>query len=118
MISLNYIPIIHSEIPIITNLTLSNINYNIEFRYNERGDFYTGIITDINTDEVLYSGKFIYANDFITIVSDSFIVTDTLVPFNIMDLTTETMSITELNKDTLDNPIRFYIIPNGTITES
>ncbi|GEM_PF-3145626 len=118
MISLNYIDIKDSELPIITDITLSDVKYNFEFRYNTRGDFYTAIISDINTDEILYSGKFVYANSFITAISDNLPMTDLLIPFDFNDIFRSTVPISELNQDTFNNPVEIYIIPDGQIVDA
>lgn len=117
MILLDYIDLKSSEPPIITDITLNDVLYKLEFKYNERGDFYTGIIYDYYTDDVLYSGKFIYANSFIHVVSSVLPMTDKLVPFDFNDLFRSTVPTSELNKSTFNNPVEIYILPDGLIED-
>lgn len=118
MITLDYITLTHSELPIIKNIELNGIYYGFEFKYNARSDFYTVVMRDIETDEILYTTKLVYDEPVIHVVSTNLPITDVLIPVNFEDLFSTALTTTELNSTTLDNPVKLYLVPDGEIVES
>jgi hypothetical protein len=118
MISLQYINILDTDIPNRYSILLSDNYYDLYIQYNARADFYTGILIDIDTNDVIYTGRFLYSNLFIqgtnTYITE---ITDNLFPYNFQDVYTSTLSVTDFNEDTINNPVNIYFLTDGVITE-
>jgi hypothetical protein len=95
----NVIQVTAEQVPISMVLDLDGDGnlYRYQFDYNGEFDFYTVTVIDINTSEILYTGKLVYGVDALAAGHNILNLTNGIIPWDFNNL------ITECNAETFDS---------------
>lgn len=107
---LRIIEINPSDIPIQRTYTIGDMEYTLEFKYNERFDFITLSIldpsaNDASAQEAVFTSKLTYGNN---VLFGNKIIPFAVTPLSETDLYKEGFDSLRVNKDTLGNTVFLY----------
>jgi hypothetical protein len=86
MAELEYIPLELNEIPTRKQITLDGTELELEFEYNEVGDFYTLLVRSIETGSTIYTTKLVYGVEANHFAVEGFPYNIKIIPASIDDL--------------------------------
>lgn len=95
------IPVTHEELPVQIYTDLDGTEYLLEFNYNERFDFYTLYIKDLEGN-VLFTNKLSYRTHFLDAVREGINITKTLAPLHTVDSFRTFPEISRIGQDNFD----------------
>lgn len=99
---ISFLPVAHDELPIRKTIEIDGVQYDVDFDYNQRGDFYTMALRDVTTGDVLYSGKLTYLSSFLNSPVDGVAITSKIIPLCIEDVLREIPAIERISKNNFD----------------
>jgi len=99
---ITYLPVTHDEMPVRKTFEIDGVQYDVDFNYNQRGDFYTMMLRNATTGEVLYSGKLTYLSNFLNGPVDGVAIASKIIPLCIEDVLREISAIERISKDNFD----------------
>lgn len=98
----DYLPVTHDEIPVEKVFVLDGKSYAIEFNYNDRYDFYTMMVSDESSGDLLFTTKLTYLCNALDAVVEGLSLSHEIIPALTRDLDAGESSDTELCSDTFD----------------
>ncbi len=104
-----YLPVTHDELPVEKIFNIDGESYAFEFNYNDEFDFYTMIISAPSTGDVLFTTKLTYLNNALDAVAEGIKIIRKIIPAIPSDITAESPSDKQVNKDTFDE-VRICLI--------
>lgn len=111
MSELEYIPLERNEIPSRKQINLDGFELELEFDYNEIGDFYTLLVRSIETGKTIFTTKLVYgvvANHFAV---EGFPYTVQIIPASADDIISSEFRDIQFNKENFDK-IKLYVVRN------
>jgi hypothetical protein len=104
---MEYLNFQNTEIPIAKTFEIEGKNYIAEIHYNKFGDFYTLYLKQ-ESGEMLYTTKLTYAWETLHAAIPN-IFSQSILPFDSIDLETGTLSHDRIGKDNFDK-VRLYLV--------
>ncbi len=103
-----YLPVLHEELPVRKRYEIGGRNYYFDIDYNDRYDFYSVAIYDMD-NAILYSGKLTYLSNLINGAVDGLSLPSRIIPLNIEDIVREFPGIDRIGSDNF-NSMRICVV--------
>lgn len=110
--SIEYLPVSKDEMPVQKKFVIDGTTYGFEFRYNDRYDFYTVIISDAN-DTILHSTRVNYMTNLIDVVNSSLGLAKGIYPVFTDNITSGIAAANAVGSDIFDDVKLCLIAPDG-----
>ena len=105
----SYFPFTHDELPVEKIFNIDGENYAVSFEYNDVYDFYTMVISDASTGDVIFTTKLVYLCNALDAVVEGIKIARKIIPAIPSDMTAESPSDKHVNKNTF-NEVRICLI--------
>lgn len=108
MAELEYIPLELDEIPTRKQITLDGFELELEFEYNQIGDFYTLLVRSIETGETIYTTKLVYGVEANHFAVEGFPYNIKIIPASVDDLISDEIKEIPFNQANFSK-IKLYL---------